>query len=155
MRWRSAVSSQSCRSSPSSRILPRVGCVEPRQQFDQGGFSGAILPHQRQTLAGANVQIDTRQCRRGRARIDELDILEADAVAGIRTAASSPCRRRGPTGCSRYSNRFDKYRLSSYRPLTADNAALTAACPCRNSIRYMVIWPTVIAPSTVSTAIQT
>ncbi len=39
-------------------------------------------------------------------------------------------------------------------PLTAESAALTAVWPCLNSMKYMVIWPRVIAPATVSTAIQ-
>ncbi len=59
--------------------------VKPREQFDQSGFAGTVLPDQRQTLAGADMQIDTRQGRRGGARVDELDVLETNAVAGIGT----------------------------------------------------------------------
>ena len=128
--------------------------VEPGQQFDQRGLAGAVLADQRQAFTGPHVQIDPRQRRRRRIGVDELDAFEADPVAGPRTDARG-CRSLPPTGCSRYSNRFERYRLSSYRPLIAVSAALTADCPCRSSMRYMVICPTVMAPNTVSAAIQT
>ena len=39
-------------------------------------------------------------------------------------------------------------------PPTADRIADTADCPCRNSIRYIVIWPSVMRLAIAERAIH-
>src|SRR3984957_15399578 len=66
------------------------GLVQAGEQLDQGGLARAVLPDQGEALPGPHVQIDVRQRRSGRAGIDELDVLEADAVAGTGTPLRIP-----------------------------------------------------------------
>src|SRR3546814_14264488 len=61
-----------------------VGRVQPGQQLDQGGLAGAVLADQRQRLAWTDVQVDVLQRRGVGAGVGEADVLEADAVAGVR-----------------------------------------------------------------------
>ena len=64
---------------------PAAGrAIQAGQQLDQRGLAGAVLADQGQALAGLDVQIDVRQRGRGGVGVDELHVLEADAVARAR-----------------------------------------------------------------------
>ena len=94
--------------------------VEARQQLDERGLAGAVLPDQRHRLPVRDEEADVAQrprapavrcrclsCRR--RRIAEADVVEADALFArgrrMRGAGSGALAR--PTGIARYSNRFD------------------------------------------------
>ena len=73
------------------------------------------------------------------------------SVASVPLVAVPDGRR---VGVSRYSYKVDRYRLSSYIPPTEERIAETADCPWRKTMKYIVIWPSVMRPITVVKAIH-
>ena len=61
-----------------------VGVVEAGQQLHQRRLAGAVLAHQRDRLAGRDVQVDAAQRRLGGAGIAEVDVAQLDLGAAHR-----------------------------------------------------------------------
>ena len=59
------------------------GVVQACEQFDQGGFSGAIFTDQCQALSGRDLQIDVAQRILFRARVPERYVLELQSAPGL------------------------------------------------------------------------
>ena len=68
--------------------------VEPGEELDERGLAGPVLSDQRQLAAGR--QVEAHPLERGSiaAGIGEGDVLEADAVARLRTDGDRAARRR-------------------------------------------------------------
>ena len=64
---------------PIQQNAPFCGVVKPGEQFDQGGFSGAIQPNQGDTLARGDNEVDVLKHHFIGSGILERNILEVNA----------------------------------------------------------------------------
>src|SRR6185437_1954875 len=57
--------------------------VKTRQQFDERGLAGTVLPYQREAGPRDQMQVDVLERRLLRLRIGKADILETDPILGM------------------------------------------------------------------------
>ncbi len=74
----------------------RIGLVDPRQDFDQRGFAGAILAEQRVNLAATDVKVDMIESKRRSEAFDEAAHDEKRRGPAVPTGSFNSLHHRSP-----------------------------------------------------------